>query len=711
MLDYRVRVGIESLQDRAPTRFYARNLVLTPSAALTRARIVYELDLLGYVPRGKPAGPGEFSLGRHDLELWPRTASADCRFPLRLTFDDASRLQRLSGQDGEPCSAELEPFEFANLADATLADREYLPLGRIPPQLVAAFLAIEDRNYYRHPGLDPFALLRATWVNLRAGELLQGGSTLTQQLAKNLYTGGERSWLRKLSEFAHVIVLEWRYDKQQLLEAYLNDIYLGQDGSRAIRGVARGARHWFGRPLVELELHQIALLAGMARGAAAYDPRRSPERARLRRNEVLDALSSLGWASAAAIARARSRPLDVTARPLVRAGRFPSLQRMLREQLDSLVPDRGAADHGLYVRTGIDTWLQMRAEWAVTEALDRHVATVPAARGVQAAVVVIDAKSGALRALVGGRDQNPEAFNRALAARRPIGSLMKPLVTLAALAARPDLHPASRFDDAPPALQDAQGLPWRPGNHDGRRYGIVTLAEALSLSLNAPFVRLAMEAGLPRVANLLTTVGAPVAGHPWPSLALGAHEMSPVAVARAYLLLSAERDPGGIRWIDGIHDRTAKSLWRASAPDGPRADPAALMVRSMMLEVARRGTGRRLTEAFPAHGPLAAKTGTTDERRDSWFVGFGADHLGVTWVGHDDNRPTGLTGAMGALPLWLEVFAGHPPRAVSIPGYAGLLAVFIDGVSGARVSPTCARGLRVLLPKTVVDALPTGPCH
>jgi len=702
---------MHDLRERAPVRFFARGLDLGPSAGPSRARVVYELDLLGYASQAAPHGPGAFQLEGRVLRLWPRTPSGACRFPVTITFDAVDRLQRLVGQDGRACSLSLEAFEFANLADARLADREYLPLARIPPQLVAAVLAIEDRNHFRHPGLDPFAILRAIWVNLRAGELQQGGSTLTQQLAKNLFTGGERSWLRKLVELAHVVVLEWRYSKQELLEAYLNVIYLGQDGPRAIRGVARGARHWFGRPLEELDLHQFALLAGLARGTAAYDPRRYPERARARRDEVLGALEDLGWAPSAAIARARSRPLDILSRPVLRAGRFPSLHRELRQQLAARLPGRDATDSGLSVQTGIDTWLQMRAEWAVSEALARQVVAVPAAREVQAAVVVIDAATGALRALVGGRDANPESFNRALAARRPVGSLMKPLVALAAFSARPDLHPASRYDDAPPALQDAHGRPWRPGNHDGSRHGVVTLAEAMSLSLNAPFVRLALELGLPRLASLLGALGSPVAGRAWPSLALGAHDMSPIAVACAYLSLSATRDPGGIRWIEAIHDRDGRGLWQAPPAAGPRAPPAAAMVRSLLMEVARRGTARQIAAAFPGHGPLAAKTGTTDDRRDSWFVGFGADHLGVTWVGHDDNRPSGLTGAMGALPLWLSVFARHPPRALVLSAQDGLVPVWIDGASGERLATACPSALRVLLPRAVAAGLSAGVCR
>lgn len=710
LLDQRVRAGMTELRERSPVRFLARALELEPAAGLSRARVIYELDLLGYVSQAVPDGPGEYRLEGDVLRIWPRTPGA-CRPPVMLTFDAAERLQRLVGPDGRACRLHLEAFEFANLADAALADREYLPLERIPPHMVAAVLAIEDRNHFRHPGLDPFALLRAGWVNLRAGELQQGGSTLTQQLAKNLYTDGERAWLRKLAELAHVVVLEWRYSKQKLLEAYLNEIYLGQDGPRAIRGVARGARHWFGRPLEELDLHQFALLAGMVRGAASHDPRRYPERARSRRDEVLAAMEDLRWATPEAVARARGRPLDVIPRPVQRAGRFPSLHRELRQQLAARLPDRGAADSGLLVQTGIDPWLQMRAEWAVSEALEQQVAAVPAARGVQAAVVVVDARTGTLRALVGGRDTNPDAFNRALAARRPIGSLMKPLVALAAFSARADLHPASRYDDAPPALHDARGRPWRPGNHDGSRHGVVTLAEAMSLSLNPPFVRLAMEIGLPRLSGLLGALGSPVAGRPWPSLALGAHDMSPVAVARAFLLLSAAHDPGGIHWIESIRDREGRRLWQAPSPAGPRATAAAAMVRSMLTEVARRGTARRIAREFPGHGPLAAKTGTTDDNRDGWFVGFGSDHLAVTWVGHDDNRPSGLSAAMGALPLWLAVFARHPPHALPIAAQDGLVPVWIDGVSGDGSSAGCPLALRLLLPRAVAAQRPAGPCR
>jgi penicillin-binding protein 1B len=711
ILDHRVQIGMGRLPEESPTRFFARALVLEPAPALTRARVLYELDLLGYVPRAEPDSPGEYALDTMGIRLWPRRAQADCTAPVVLGFDAAERLARSVGKDGRPCRVTLEPFEFAHLADASLPDREYLPLARIPPLLVAAVLAIEDRNHFRHPGLDPFALLRAIWVNLRAGEVRQGGSTITQQLAKNLFTGGERSWPRKLVELAHAVVLEWRHDKRELLEAYLNDIYLGQDGPRAIRGVARGARHWFARPLEELELHQFALLAGMARGAAAFDPRRFPERARARRDEVLAALAELGWAPAAAVEQALRQPLEVTDRPHVRAGRFPSLHRPLQERVATLLPGQATTSRGLVVETGIDTWLQMRSEWAVGEPLDRILASVPAARGVEAAVVVVDARTGALRALVGGRDPNPEAFNRALFARRPIGSLMKPLVALVALSARTDRHPASRLDDAPLTLADAHGRPWRPGNHDGSRHGVVTLAEAMSLSLNPPFVRLALEAGLPRLAGLLDALGVPVSGRPWPSLALGAHEMSPVEIARAFLLLSAGQDPGGIRFIERIRDREGHSLWQAPPPAGPQARPAAFMVRSMLMEVARRGTARAVARAFPGHGPLAAKTGTTDDRRDSWFVGFGADHLGVTWVGHDDNRPSGLTGAMGALPLWLEVFARHPPQALALAARDGLVPVWIDGVRGTRTTPDCAKALGVLLPVAVAAALPAGACQ
>jgi penicillin-binding protein 1B len=703
VFDARVQQRFEAVTAERPACLYTRALSLTADSRLTLPRVVFELDLLGYVSARTATGPGSYALRPESLRLWPRTqGQGDCKPPITLSFTNEGSLSRLLDARGEPCQWQLEPFEFAAIRAREDRDQRVVPWSAIPARQLAAVLAIEDRNYYRHPGLDPFALLRALASNLEAGAVVQGGSTITQQLAKNLYTEGERSLWRKLMELLHVALLEWHYSKDRILETYLNEVYLGQSGARAVHGLGFAAQHYFGRPLDELELHQQALLAALVKGASALDPRKHPDKALARRQRVLEAMQDLGWITIDEATAAGTRPLDVLARPTVTGNRFPSVQGLLRARLRAAFSEQDLKTAGLKVRTSIDPWLQMRAELAV-DSIDARAATPERGTpGLQAAAVVVDAESGALRAVVGGRNATTASFNRALNAVRPVGSLAKPFVYLAALKAGLPWHPGARILDSAPPVRGADGQPWRPRNYDGESHGEITLTEALAQSFNLATVRLGLAIGLPAVVRTLSESGSPPPQPVWPSLLLGALEQTPLQVARAYLQLSSQRPPAELTLIEAVRNVAGEQVWEEQSP--PRALPdagARFMLRMMLSQVVRRGTAQAVAATWPHLGPIAAKTGTTDGLRDSWFVGFGRDYLGVVWLGHDDNRSAGKTGATGALPIWIEIFRGQPPAPLDTRIPDGLRWVWLDAHTGEQVPSDCKDAMRLPLPVAV----------
>ncbi len=705
--DHKVRTQFEGRRWALPARVYARPLDVHAGKIQSLADTRSELLLLGYRRVGQVTEPGQFRVQGDRLRVAIRGFTFwDGPEPSRAVEIEFSggRVRALrDGETGAPLAVvRLDPLEVARIYPRHREDRLLVRHDEIPPALVHALIAVEDKAYYRHPGVDLAAILRAFVENLRSGELRQGGSTLTQQLVKNFYLGPERTLWRKANEALMALVLELRYSKDEILEAYVNEVYLGQDGPRAIHGFGLAAQFYFGRPLVELQTPELALLAGMVRGASFYNPRRHPERARKRRNAVLARMAERGLLAGGELERLAEAPLGVTARPSAPALRYPAFTEGVRRQLRHLYREEDLENEGLQVFTSLDPILQERAEAALAEGLailerGRRMARAT----LQGAVIAIHPENGEILALVGDRHSGYRGFNRALDARRPIGSLIKPAVYLAALSLPEKFNAVSALEDRPLRYVDRQGVEWVPNNYTKETHGSVPLYEALARSYNLATVRLGLGIGTRELGRTLARLGVPDPVPEYPSLFLGALELSPLEVTQMYQTLASDGFHSPVHAIREVMTGDGQALGRQDLIVRQTIAPApAYVLKALLTEVLLSGTARALGGAFRGAMPLAGKTGTTDDLRDSWFVGFGGDLLATVWVGRDDNRPAGLSGAEGAMRIWSAMMRPRPPAPLDMRAPEGVEWHWVDATSGARTDPGCpgARRFPFILP-------------
>lgn len=712
-LDLQVRAAFEGKRWALPARIYARPLELYPGLVLDPADLVAELERLGYRRAATSAASGTYARAGERVTLHTRPfrfwdgAEPARRLDLRFDGERLTRLGEVAG--GEVALARLEPEEIGRIHPAHFEDRVLVRLAEVPETLVAALMAVEDRKFRTHSGVDPRAILRALWSNLRAGRTVQGGSTLTQQLIKNLYLSSEQTLTRKLNEALMALLLEWHYGKDEILEAYLNEVHLGQHGRRAVHGFGLAARFYFHRPLQELDTHHLALLVGLVRGASYYDPRRHPERARERRDRVLGILAEQGVITAADRDRARARPLEVVPDRGFATSPYPAYMDLVRRQLQRDYREADLRSEGLRVFTTLDPRVQGAAEEALSRRLARLEGGPAGADGLQGAVVVVSPTSGEVLAAVGGREPRAGGFNRALDARRPIGSLVKPAVYLAALERDGGYTPIALVRDEPLELHGADGQTWRPGNYDGEAHGRVTLGEALVHSYNLATVHLGLELGLPKVVHALGRLGLERQPELYPSLLLGAVEMSPLEVAGMYQTLASGGFRMPLRAIREVTGPDGEPLTRYRLRVEAAFEPGPVyLVNTLLTEVVARGTARSAGRRLGERGPFAGKTGTTDDLRDSWFAGFGGDRLAVVWVGRDDNRPAGLSGASGALPVWTDLMETTAAQPLDLVAPETVHWVPADPASGEQVDPACDKGTPTPFLKDLTP--PLRPC-
>ena len=646
------------------SRVYARALELYPDRALSAEALALELAAVGLRP-GDPSLIGRFEHRSDRVEAHlPGFLFADERQPpqrLSIRFR-ADAVAEIRDGGGRALSlARVPPAELGSLMPLDDRDRTLVALADFPPLLVTGIQAVEDRQFAHHHGVDPRGLVRAAWANLRHGQVVQGGSTITQQLVKNLFLTPDRSLLRKASEAVMAMSLERRFDKADILEAYLNEVYLGQDGARAIHGFGRAAEHYFGLPVQALDAGQIALLVGMVRGASWYHPQRNPERARARRDRVIDMFFQTGLIEEEQWRAARSAALDVRdgqARPVRRHDGFLDL---VSRQLRRDYRDRDLRGTGLRIFTTLDPVAQQHAERVLADGLAR-VESQP--DQLQGAIVLVEPASGEIRALVGDRHPGRFGFNRALDARRPVGSVIKPFIYLLALAQPERWHLVSTLDDAPLAVPVRGHDPWRPRNYDNQSHGEVALMDALARSLNQATVALGLEVGLPALLRLFDQFGISGPGDAHPSALLGAVDLTPLQVAQLYQPLAAEGYSAPLRSITQVVDADGSEIGRYGTRMRPIREREALALLDVALRHAvTDGTARSLSWRLPNDPGVRGKTGTTNDRRDAWFVGYTDDWLGVVWTGRDDNAPAEVSGAASALPIWADLFGSLPLRA------------------------------------------------
>lgn len=692
-LDSVVKQRFEGQLFDLPTVVYARILHLSPGDTLSLKELTNELDVLNYRKVRSPRYAGEYSASSTRVELIRRpfefSDGPEADRHVMLHFDQ-SGLQRIQSLDqrGDLGYLRIEPKMLGMLERNTPEQRLFLRREQFPEVMVDALLATEDRNFYQHDGVSPVAILRAAVANAKAGRTVQGGSTLTQQLAKNIFLSSERTLWRKLREAYIAIILDYRYDKDQILEAYLNEVYLGQSGGEAIHGFGLASRLYFGQPIQELRIDQLALLVGMVKGPSYYNPIRFPDRAKQRRDLVLRLMMQQNTLTASEYDEAANRPLDIQDNPRI-ASRQPAYFQQLNIELREKVGHAFQSQNGLRVFTSLDPVSQHELENAISSRIPQLAKT--AGKELEAAAIAVDRHSGEIRAMVGGKRTGYDGFNRALNASRQIGSLAKPAVYLTALSQPEKYNLATTLQDKPISLKGSQGNVWSPRNYDRKFRGDVPLYSALSRSLNVPTVQLGMQLGIPNVVNTLEKLGVDRAEvRPVPSMFLGSFTLTPFQVAQMYQTLTNSGRKADLSALRSVIDLDGEVLYESIPRVKQTVDQqAAWLTTYAMKRGVMEGTGRYLNNRF-AWAALAGKTGTSNDTRDSWFVGVDGREVTTIWLGRDDNKPTKLTGSSGALRVYSDYLESRIPEKLSLPWPRGITTVGVRAMPDGALEIDCA---------------------
>lgn len=699
-LNHIVRSQFERKRWALPAKVYASPLELYPSLRISSRRFESTLLSLGYRETAH-AQPGTFT--RHGSVF--SVVSRPFRFANdkqpALSFDahfGDDRLVSLTGPKGVPVAlVRLDPQYIGAVYPGHNEDRVLVKLQDVPPTLVKGLIAVEDRTFYSNIGVDPEAVIRASLADLRAGRVVEGASTITQQLARNFYLTPARTLKRKVTEALMAMLLTWHYSKNDILDTYINEVYLGQNGDVAIHGFGLASWFYFNRPLNELDVAQQALLIGLVKGPSYYNPRHSPERALHRRNVVLSEMAKQHVITQAAAATAMREPLGVTPKPPPARSPYPAFMDLVRRELPRDYRDQDLRTGGLRIFTTLNTHVQNVAQRALTRrlaAIERSERLAPGT--LEGAVVVTDPENGEVSAVIGGRSARIQGFNRAIHAARQTGSVIKPAIYLTALEQPSKYTLATLLDDTLFRLKEPNGTVWQPQNYDREYHGQVMLITALAHSYNVATVRLGLALGLNAVIKTAHTLGIKEPITPFPASLLGASDITPWDMAHMYQTIAANgyRTPlRVIRSITTAHGRLLKRFPLRIKRVAPPA-PVYLLIRALQA-VVREGTGRGLTAYLPPGIHAAGKTGTTQDLRDSWFAGFTGNRLAVVWVGRDDDKPTGLTGASGAMTVWGSLMRELHPQPLNPAPPRNIVRVWIDPVTGLRADRACPGAVKL----------------
>ncbi len=714
-LDLAVRERFEGKRFALPSQVYARALELYPGRRLSTSEMRAELTVLGYHETSNAQEPGTYRWRGMSLELVTRPFTfGDGRqeaLALRVDFSDSQVSALFQRGDGAPLDlVRLDPPLIGGIYPGKNEDRVLVKLEQIPQHVIDALIAVEDRRFYSHHGIDPRGIARAIFTTVRGGGV-QGGSTLTQQLVKNFYLTAERTLRRKFTEMVMALLLEVHYSKEEILETYFNEVYLGQDGNRAIHGFGLASSFYFDKPLDRISVSEAALLVGMLKGPSQYSPRSQPKRALGRRNLVLAQMAETGSLSEAQMASAQATPLGVVSRPPRGTSPYPAFLQLVHRQLQRDYRDEDLRSEGLQIFTTLDPQVQRVAE----KALSRRLTLLEQGRKMksgilQGALLVTSTQNAEVQAVVGGRDPRFEGFNRALDALRPIGSLIKPVIYLTALQQPQKYTLITPLDDSPLVVKQAGTTDWAPKNYDKEFHGEVPLRSALVNSYNVATARLGLALGIPKVMETLQRLGMDRDLTGYASSMLGSNALSPLEVTQVYQTIAS----GGFRTplsaIREVLSATGEPLQRYPLNVEQESDPAAVyLLTNALQDVVREGTARPLAQFLSPDLAMAGKTGTTDDYRDSWFAGFTGDRLAIVWVGRDDNETTGLSGASGALGVWGEMMVGLDPEPLIVPEPESIERVWVDVVSGVRSEEGCREAIELPF---IVGSAPTEfvPC-
>lgn len=706
-LDRAITQQFEGRRWTLPAQVYAEPTELYVGQSFDADALEQELRRLGYHRVDSPKEPGSYrrrgsriDFVNRRFQFWDAVQESQA-LSITTGGDAIESIRDSSGEDVP--IFRLDPLLIGSIFPIHGEDRVVVTPDEVPDLLPAALKVVEDRKFDTHHGVNVSAIVRAAWVNVRAGQIEQGGSTLTQQLVKSYFLDNRRTLGRKIEEAMMAMLLEIHFEKQDLLNAYINEIYLGQDGRRAIHGFGLASQFYFGKPVAELQLHEVALLVAIVRGPSYYDPRRHPERAKARRDLVLKLMQDHGVIDEQAALQATKRPLGVVRAGTQAGSYYPAFLDLVRRTLRRDYREEDLTEAGLRIFSTLNPRVQARAEAALAGELDRleKARKKKKPQPLEGVVVVTAPQNGEVVAMVGGRQATFEGFNRALDAKRSIGSLVKPVIYLAAMESG-SFNAASIVEDGPVEVKLSKGRVWQPQNISQEFFGPVPLVRALAQSLNLATVRLGLDVGLPKVTQEFRTLGLEQEPPQLPSVLLGSLDVSPFEVAQLYNAFASGGFNTPLRAVRAVLDVEGKPLKSFALEVTQVATPQAMyQVNEMLVQVMERGTGASARAHLPSGLVVAGKSGTSSDYRDSWFAGFSGSHLAVVWIGYDDNASTGLTGSSGSLQVWAKLMGSIDTSPLNLAMPEGLQQTSIEFLTGYAAPPGCGE-------EVVTIAVPQG---
>lgn len=684
-----------------PARVYARAMVVYQGQNIYLENLLYELSAANYrrfdvgshhqVAREQGSFSyknGVLTLHSREFAFWDKLQS-DAIYKIKIsnnTIDNIVKLKPNSASE-KITLLRLDPAQIGRIYPQQKQDRDLVAIDNVPANLLKALVLVEDQKFFEHIGIRPLAIVRALWQNIKAGRTVQGGSTITQQLVKNLFLDNSRQISRKLNDMLMAILLEAHYSKKEILQTYINEVYVGQDGATGVRGFALGAKFYFDKNLNDTNLSEQALLVALIKGANYYNPRKHPKRALARRNLVLEIMYKHGIINQQQLANAKNSELGVVAYKRKTSNKYQYFIELVKQQLDKDYRKSDLQTAGLKIFTS----LSPSAQWQLQQAASSHINQLQRKSKValQTGAVLTDSNSGKVLALVGSKDSQI-GFNRGLNIKRQIGSLIKPAIYLAAL--NQGYTSASLIADTPFKYKMASGKVWQPQNYGNKIHGLVPIFMALSHSYNLASARLGVDVGLAKVAQVLYELGWSQQIKLYPSMLLGALEASPLQVAQMYQTIAGGGFYNELRALLEVTDNNNKRLTRYGlAPEFKLPAEATYITTYIMQLVNRMGTGKAIGTALP-NLFIAGKTGTSNDGRDAWYAGFSGSHLAVVWVGNDENKATNLTGATGALPIFKTIMQKVYQQPLLLKTHANIEWAWLNK-AGQRSANKCKDSL------------------
>ncbi len=696
IIDYRVTTKLDGVLWTVPAKLYSRPMELAESIEINRNNLIRELEMLSYKEVLQPERSGQFSLSKDSLKIYLRGYKDQRPGIFNIAFRE-SEVKSIKNQLGlSEDLIKLEPIVIGGMYPAHMEDRVLLDWPEVPQILIETILAVEDQNFFNHYGISLRSISRAFLTNIKAGEVEQGGSTITQQLAKSLFFTSEQTIRRKVMEAIASLLIEFHYSKEEILLAYINDVFLAQSGRRAIHGFGMGAQHFFGTSIKNLDKDQIALLVGMLKGPSLYNPRRNPQNATKRRNLVLSILNKSQKLSDTEFEQLKIKELG-TAPPNYRTEtKYPAFHDLVRIELQENFNEKDLRTKGLAIETNVDPILQASLEDSIVKTKKQLIEKYGTKLNeLEGAAIAVDISNGEVKAVVGSSSPSSYGFNRSINAIRPIGSLVKPFIYLTALDQYDQYNLTTILDDSKLSVPSG-GVIWEPDNFDKKFHGNIPLHVALWQSYNIASARLGLDIGFEAVASMFSKLGIKKQFQNYPSLFIGSFELSPYQAIQAYQTIAADGFYTPLRSIREIKDVKGEIefSYPYSIEQRIRPEPVAL-IKFAMQQTFERGTARGYSSKDIQSWNAGGKTGTSDDQRDSWFVGFAGETLVLVWLGFDDNRQTPLTGRTGAFQVWKNFIDDIKPVSKQKTVLPRINYVWTDMNDGLLSGKKCKNSLLV----------------